>query len=204
MGAGEHAPPHWLAYVAVDDVAATVAAAKEHGGKVYMPVTAMPNVGTFAVVADPAGAAFAPWTSARAGEDVERAGRPAPHTFCWDELLTTDVAACAAFYSKIFGWSVEHDEMPGMKYTLFKRPGVKDETGADKHAAGMMQSPAGAKHPPFWLGYVAVPNADAAVEKAKSHGATVATGPLDIPNVGRFAVLLDPEKAAIAVLAPPA
>jgi predicted enzyme related to lactoylglutathione lyase len=139
-----------------------------------------------------------------AGEDVERPGRAAPHTFCWDELLTSNVAACAAFYSTIFGWSVETVETPGMTYTIFRRPGVKDETGADKHGAGMMQSPAGAKHPPFWLGYVAVPNADAAVGKAESLGATVATGPLDIPNVGPFAVLLDPEEAVIAVLASPA
>src|SRR4051794_10289583 len=49
MDAKEQQPTSWLAYVAVDDVAATVGKIKEAGGKVHMPATAMPNVGTFAV-----------------------------------------------------------------------------------------------------------------------------------------------------------
>ncbi len=204
MGENEPAPPHWLAYVAVDDVQATVDRVKSHGGKVYMPATTMENVGTFAVVADPTGATFSPWKSARPSEDAEPTGRPAPFTFCWDELLTSNVETAAKFYEGVFGWGAERVEMPGMTYTLLKRRGVKDEMGEDKNAGGMMQSPPDAKHPPFWLPYVGVTNADATIEKAKRLGATVVAGPHDIPNVGRFAVLLDPENASIAVLAPSA
>jgi uncharacterized protein len=202
MSAHEPAPPHWLAYVGVDDVAATVESIKSHGGKVYMPTTTMENVGTFAVVADPSGATFAPWKSARPGEDAEPSGRPKPFTFCWDELLVPNAEPAAKFYADVFGWGIEKVEMPGMTYTLLKRTGVKDEQGADKNAGGIMTSPPDAKHPPFWLPYVGVSNADASVEKATKLGATVVVPPTDIPNVGRFAVLLDPEKAAIAVLAP--
>ena len=91
MGEDEPGPTSWLGYVGVDDVAATVATIDtESGGKVYMPTMTMPNVGTFAVVADPTGAVFAPWKSARSGEDHEPAGQPALHTFCWDELPPDD------------------------------------------------------------------------------------------------------------------
>ena len=203
MGPDEHAPPNWIGYVAVDDVAATVAAVQKQGGKVYMPTTTMANVGTFAVVADPSGAAFAPWKSARPDEDKEPTGKPGQHTFCWDELLTPNAEASARFYAQVFGWGIEKVEMgPGMTYTLLKRPGVKDDKGVDKSAGGVMQSPPNAPHPPFWLPYVAVPSADATVDKAKRLGGQVMTGPLDIPNVGRFAVLLDAQKAAIAILQP--
>jgi uncharacterized protein len=201
MSAHEPAPPHWLAYVGVDDVDATVNAIKTHGGKVYMPTTKMENVGTFAVVADPSGATFAPWKSARPGEDAEPTGRPKRFTFCWDELLAPNAETAAKFYADVFGWGVEKVEMPGMSYTLLKRTGVKDEQGSDKNAGGILASP-NAQHPPFWLAYVGVDKADATVEKATRLGATVLVPPTDIPNVGRFAVLLDAEKAAIAVLEP--
>src|SRR4051812_43184475 len=47
MGANEHMPTSWLGYIAVDDVAASVASITAAGGQVHMPTTAMPNVGTF-------------------------------------------------------------------------------------------------------------------------------------------------------------
>jgi predicted enzyme related to lactoylglutathione lyase len=203
MDAKEQIPPSWLGYVGVDDVAATVATMSKHGGKVYMPTMSMPNVGTFAVVADPTGGVLAPWKSARADEDKEPAGRPGMYTFCWDELLTSNAETAAAFYTACFGWGVEKMDMGPMgTYTLFKRKGVKDEMGADKNAAGMMQSPPNAPHPPFWLTYVSVPNANESVEKAKRLGATVMVTPTDIPNVGRFAVMMDSQQAAFAILQP--
>jgi uncharacterized protein len=199
----EHTPTSWLGYVGVDDVAATVERITKHGGQVFMPTQTMPNVGTFAVVADPTGAVFAPWKSARPGEDVEPKGKPALHTFCWDELLTKDAARAGRFYTETFGWGVEKVDMgPTGTYTLFKRTGVKDEMGGDKSAGGMMQAPPDAPHPSFWLAYVAVGDAAATVEKAKRLGGQVMAGPLPIPNVGTFAVLMDAQKAAIAILQP--
>src|SRR5438874_1426659 len=111
MEANEPQPPSWLGYVAVDDVAKTVATITAAGGKTYMPTTKLDNVGTFAVTADPTGAVFAPWTSARAGEDVEHIAMPKPFTFCWDELMTTDPAAAGAFYDRVFGWKPRPVEM---------------------------------------------------------------------------------------------
>src|SRR5262245_3004440 len=203
MDANEPQPPNWLGYVVVDDVAATVASITGAGGKVYMPTTKMENVGTFAVTADPTGAVFAPWTSARPGEDVEKQTMPKPFTFVWDELMSTDPAAAGAFYDKVFGWKPRPVDMGGgMTYTLLDRPGVKNARGDQGSAGGMMKSPPGVPHS-FWLAYVAVDNCDKRSEQAARLGATVTVPPTDIPNVGRFACWMDPQQAGIAILQPP-
>src|SRR5207249_2978821 len=96
------APPHWLGYIDVEDVDATVAAATRNGGKVLMPRTDVPEVGPFAIVADPQGAVFAPMHYI--GKD---AGKPEPEMapmngFCWDELATSDTVAATKFYTQVF------------------------------------------------------------------------------------------------------
>src|SRR5581483_8156071 len=199
------APPHWLGYVTVDDVDASVAAIKQHGGKVHVPKIEIPEVGQFAITADPTGGVFSPmhYTGKDAGKP-EANTPPGPWTFYWDELWTSDPDAAAKFYASAFGWGVEHMEMPGFgRYTLLKRTGVKDAKGMDKSAGGVMKLPPNVPHS-FWLAYVAVPNADATVEKAKKLGATLMAPPMDIPNVGRFAVATDREHVPFAVLAPAA
>jgi predicted enzyme related to lactoylglutathione lyase len=203
MGADEKSPPHWMGYVAVDDVAATVGGITKAGGRVYMPTTVMDKVGTFAVTADPTGGVFAPWKSARPGEDQEPAGNAKPFTFCWDELLTTDPDAAAKFYTTVFGWTAEKMDMgPGGIYTLFNRPGTKNDKGQPKGAGGMMKAPPMVPMS-FWLPYVFVENTDAISEKAKRLGANVTVPPTDIPNVGRFSCWMDPHNAAIAVISFP-
>ncbi|MCU1280938.1 MAG: Glyoxalase-like domain protein [bacterium] len=197
------APPHWIGYVSVDDVDAACATATKSGGKIYMPKMDIPKVGQFAVCADPQGAVFSPfhYTGEGAGQ-AESNDRPGPYTFCWDELVTSDPDGAARFYATLFGWSAEHLEMPGFgRYTLLKRTGVKDEMGADKNAAGVMSLPPGVPHP-FWMTYVAVESADKTADKVKKLGGTVMKPPADIPDVGRFVVLMDPQHAALAVLQP--
>ena len=202
MEANEPMPTSWLGYIAVDDVAAAVSTITAAGGKVHMPATSMPNVGTFAVTADPTGGLFAPWKSARSGEDVERIGPSAPFTFAWDELLTTDPSSAVAFYAKVFGWSPHAVDMgPGGTYTLLHRPGVTNPRGEPVAAGGVMKSPPGVPHS-FWLPYVHVDSADKLCERAAQLGASVTVPPTDIPNVGRFACWLDPQQASIAVLQP--
>ncbi len=196
------APPHWIGYVSVDNVEQANARVTKHGGKVMMAKIDIPETGEFSVAADAHGAVFSPFHySAKDKMAPESNERPAPYTFCWDELMTPDPAAAAKFYSAVFGWGVEHVEMPGFGgYTLLKRTGLKDAMGADQNAGGIMKLPPGVPHP-FWMTYVAVPDADAAAEKAKRLGATITTPPMDIPEVGRFVTMLDPQHAAIAFLA---
>ena len=202
LGPNEPAPPNWMGYIGVDDVAATVASVTSAGGRVYMPPTTIENAGTFAVTADPTGAVFAPWKSARPGEDVEPKTMPKPFTFCWDELMSTDPAAAGAFYEKVFGWKQRPVDMGGgMIYTLLDRPGVKNPRGDQASAGGMMKSPPEVPHS-FWLAYVGVDNCDNIAERAGRLGGQVTVPPQDIPNVGRFACLFDAQGAAFAILQP--
>jgi len=202
MGANEHMPPNWLSYVCVDDVGATVNTATASGGKVMMPTNKMENVGTFAVIADPTGAVFAPWKSARA-EGSQNLNPPAG-AFCWDELVTTDPARAAAFYPKVFGWTADAMDMGGgQTYTIFNRPGTKHPIrGTTIGAGGMMKAPANVPHS-FWLPYILVDDTDAICVKAKRLGANVMVQPTDIPNVGRFSCWMDPQQVAIAVISMP-
>jgi len=202
MDAKEPQPPSWLGYIGVDDVAATVSSITSAGGKVFMPTTTLENVGTFAVTADPTGAAFAPWKSARAGEDVEPTGMPKPFTFCWDELVSTDPAEAGLFYQKVFDWQPRAMDMGGgMTYTLLDRPGVKNAKGDQGSAGGMMKSPDGVPFS-FWLAYVGVDDCDKLSERAARLGAKITMPPTDIPNVGRFSCWLDPQQVGIAILQP--
>jgi predicted enzyme related to lactoylglutathione lyase len=117
-----------------------------------------------------------------------------PGSFVWYELMTTDTEAAKAFYSNVIGWSAQDASMPDMTYTLFKV--------GDVPAAGLMNLPEEARRmgaPPSWMGYVAVDDVDATAERVKSLGGAVHVAPSDIPNVGRFSVVADPQGAALAL-----
>src|SRR5262249_58852966 len=94
-------PPSWLTYIGTPDVKATVDAATKLGAKIYKPVTTIPDVGPFAVLADPQGAVFAVITPLATKEPNDP-----PHLgeFSWHELATTDQAAALRFYGELFGW----------------------------------------------------------------------------------------------------
>lgn len=202
MGPNEPMPTSWLSYITVDDVAACVSNITAAGGKVHMPATTLPNVGTFAVAADPSGGVFAPWKSARAEEDVETIKPASDFTFSWDELMTTDPDKAIPFYTKVFGWQPQAMDMgPAGTYTLLQRPGVKNHKGEQASAGGVIKSPPDVPHS-FWLAYVQVDNADAVTDRAKRLGATVLVAPTDIPHVGRFSVWMDPQQATIAIIQP--
>ena len=110
--------------------------------------------------------------------------------FVWHELMTSDLDAAEAFYAKVVGWQTRDAGMPGMRYTL----GAVGPT----QVAGLMTIPDEAKAngmAPVWFGYVAVPDVDAAAASVAAKGGTVHRPPMDIPNVGRFAVVADPQGA---------
>ncbi len=115
-----------------------------------------------------------------------------PHTFCWNELLSTDVEGSKKFYSGLFGWGSAKFE-GGMDYTLFKI--------GDKTAGGMMKVPQPGM-PAQWLPYVVVKDVDDAAKKVAELGGQVMAPPFDIPTIGRIAVLIDPQGAAIGIITP--
>jgi uncharacterized protein len=113
--------------------------------------------------------------------------------FSWCELLTTDVPEAKRFYSKLFGWTLEPAPMPGMEYTLVKYGG--------EQMGGIMTMPPGCEGmPPSWGIYVTVADVDATTKLAVELGGKVLLPPQDIPQVGRFCVLQDPQGATIKAI----
>ena len=114
--------------------------------------------------------------------------------FVWYELMTTDMAAAEAFYTDVVGWTAADSGMAGMDYTLFKM--------GERMVAGSMTLPQDAAAmgvPPCWTGYVAADDVDATAKAMKADGAAIHKGPADIPGVGRFAVMADPQGAAFCL-----
>lgn len=187
---------HWLSYVTVDDVDETVTRATEIGGELLVEGTDIPNVGRFAVIQDPHGAAFAPFKGGHPDEE-ELAGPPAAGTFCWHQLLAKDPAGAAEFYGALLPWTIFAVDMGEMgTYHLLKRG------GAD--AGGMLTMPQGAEGPSSWLPYVAVEDVDGTTDRVGELGGRIFVPPSDIPGVGRFSVTADPTGASIALYKPAA
>lgn len=146
--------------------------------------------GRMAAVADPTGAGFALWK----GADGDRPDQPAAvGDWHWCELWTTDAGKALAFYERTFGFASSAMPMEQGEYHILTNDGMG--------RAGLMQStePAAGS---MWLPYVAVADCDASVAKASGLGAKTVVPPTDIPEVGRFAVLIDPFGAAIGVIRP--
>ncbi len=113
--------------------------------------------------------------------------------FSWFELMTSDVAGAKAFYAKLFGWAFEEYPMEGMAY------GVVKVAGED--VGGIMGTPPEAKGmPPAWGIYVTVADVDATAKQAQELGGKILLPPRDIPNVGRFCVIQDPQGAVISAI----
>jgi len=114
--------------------------------------------------------------------------------FIWHELMTTDPQAAGAFYSKVLPWRTQPSGMPA--YTLW----IAGKTQTGGLMALAPDSAPGT--PPHWLVYIGTPSVDATLMEAQRLGGKVLKGATDIPNVGRYAVLSDPQGATFALYTP--
>jgi hypothetical protein len=121
--------------------------------------------------------------------------RPKPREFCWNELVTSNVPAAKKFYSGLLGWKTKAFGK-GMDYTIILK-GKNDKNGM----GGMMKCPKPGK-PAQWIPYVLVADVDATVKKAAKLRGKVCMPPVDVPTVGRIAVLTDPQGAAFGIIKP--
>jgi predicted enzyme related to lactoylglutathione lyase len=113
--------------------------------------------------------------------------------FSWSELMTTDVEGARKFYSNLFGWQTEDMPMENMTYTIVKV--------GEEGLGGIMSIPPQAEgSPPSWGVYVTVDDINATSRKAEELGGKILVPPTDIPNVGRFSVLQDPQGAVISAI----
>lgn len=186
-------PSHWLPFVNVmnaDDVAKK---ATQSGGKLVMGPDDVLDVGRTAAMQDPTGAYIAIW---QAKKHVGAGLIGEPGTICWNELMTPDVERGGQFYRSTFGWTTELVDMgPGGTYTIFK-------AGAAQVGGMMARPPQMSDVPPNWLTYFGVTNCDGAAAKVTELGGSVLRPPMDIPNIGRFAVCRDGQGAAFAIFQP--
>lgn len=112
--------------------------------------------------------------------------------FIWYELLTSDPDAAAAFYGPLVGWSFEPAGQEGMDYRVFSK--------GSEGIGGCMKLPEGAPMPPMWLGYIGVDDVDECVAGIRAAGGQVHMEPQDIPGVGRFAFVADPQGVSFYVM----
>ncbi len=182
------APNAWLAYIQVDNVDASVIKQTKMGGTTIVPGTDIPNVGRFAVVQDPQGAAFAVYQHAHEGE----AKTIGENDFEWAELGTSDVEGAKGFYGENFNWKLANAmEMPdGSTYNMM--------AVGEEPICGIMQKPEMAPVS-YWCHYVQVADVEASVAKSNELGGTVAHGPVTIPGMVTFAVLMDPTGAMFGI-----
>lgn len=112
----------------------------------------------------------------------------------WYENLSHDSRKAIAFYAKVTRWGEMASAAGGSDYTMLTLNGVP--------MSGAFQMPPGDAMkdvPAHWLMYVGVPDVDAAVKQAASLGAKVVMPPGDIPGMGRYSVLTDPQGATFAL-----
>lgn len=186
-------PPSWTCYVHTDDIDATAGKVADAGGTVLQAPMTVAESGRMSIVADPAGAVLGLWQpdQHRGAELMGEHG-----AMVWMELTTPSPAAITDFYAQVLGWTVEVMGEDMGNYHVFSVPG-----GAENGVAGAM-APQAEGMPSYWGVYFAVDDCDAIAASAQELGATVLAGPMDIPTVGRFAALLDPQGAAFSVLHP--
>ncbi len=107
----------------------------------------------------------------------------------WYDLMTDAPDAAQRFYSSVMGWTFEKQQSaPGQDYHVIT---AQDGEGV----GGVMKAPDGADFAPIWAVYIGVSDVDAMANKVKSLGGSVHMDPQDIPGVGRFAFVSDPQGA---------
>jgi uncharacterized protein len=187
----EQQPVAWMQYVATESADTVAESVVANSGQVLAEPMDVMELGRMAVFLDPTGAAFGVWQPMQfPGAGIVNE----PGAFGWSELTTRGIDAAHGFYPAVLGWSYDEREFGDVQYTLWK-------VGDEMVAGGM---PMNDQFPPdlpsHWMIYFNVDDADASAEKAKELGGTVSVPPTDIPEVGRFAVIGDPQGAFFSII----
>ena len=182
-------PPHWAAYVAVDNADDAAAKATSLGGKIITGPFDVMEFGRMAVISDPQGAAFSVW---QAKQHIGAGVLSEPGALGWTQLNAATPESAKPFYTGLFGWTYRDDPMPWGVYTTWLRSG--------EIAGGMLPMPPEVKAPSHWLSYFVTKDVDRAHAQAAALGAQTHVGPTDLPGGGRFAVLADPQGAAFGLM----
>jgi predicted enzyme related to lactoylglutathione lyase len=188
------ARPGWLGYIGVPDTDGAAKRIVEAGGSIHRAPENIPNVGRFAVVADPGGAVFQLLTPLPREDAPPAAEATTPGLVSWHELYASiGQEAAFAFYSGQFGWETAElmDMGPMGKYRIFGADGVP--------MGGMMDKPENVPAS-AWAFYVNVDGLDAAVKRIEANGGQVLMGPHEVPGGSWIVRAVDPQGAAFALV----
>lgn len=188
-------PAMWNTYICTEDAEATAAKVEAAGGSTMMPPMQVMAAGHMAIFADPTGAVFSVW---QPGEHRGAGVANDANTWSWNELMSRDLPAAQRFYTEVFGWGYDSQEMAdGSTYHVVRG-------GENGGLAGMMAMPAEMPEmvPNHWMVYFTVESVDATVEIATGSGGQVVNPAFDVPGVGRMATLHDAQGGSFSLMQP--
>jgi predicted enzyme related to lactoylglutathione lyase len=180
------APPHWLGFIEVDDVAGVAARFLERGAQALSPKWVNPEGLEAQVLRDPGGAVVALGKPATRKDETPRS--------TMHLLNTTDVERAKTNYRELFGWSFAASIDLGPLGVI--RPFSFREGGPTVGAFVGIEGRAGVH--PHWLFHFTVPSIDAALEQVRAAGGK-ALGPFTLHSGTRVAVCDDAQGAAFAL-----
>jgi uncharacterized protein len=183
-------PPCWTLYVATESVDDTVQDSLDAGGRTVNGPFDVSTYGRMAVLQDPTGAVFAIWEP-KSHKGIGITGEEG--CVCWADLSTPDPDAASNFYNAAFGWNFELGQDGAYLHIKNGDAYIGGIPSAEQRMPGA---------PPHWMTYFQVANCDNSVAKAKELGARIYVEPMPVQNVGRMAVLADPQGAVFAIFEP--
>jgi predicted enzyme related to lactoylglutathione lyase len=189
----ESAPPHWTTYLASDDADETASRIRDAGGTVLMEPFDVFDSGRMLIANDPTGATFGVWQS---GTHIGAELANEPGTLNWNQCQTPDPARAAEFYAAALGYGIDSvdvgTEQPFRVLQVEGRP-----------VAGVREPVPQLGGQPQWSVVFSVANTDETVASAQELRGEVLIEPVDLPDIGRIAVLRDPVGATFQVIQPP-
>lgn len=180
-------PSFWSSYVKHNDVDSVAAKVTAAGGTLLVPPMDVMEEGRMMMAQDPTGAVFGVWQPRKhIGAQLVNM----PNTLSWNELQTRHTEAASAFYQSVFGWTGKADENG---YVVLAQDG--------RRQAGILpMDESWGDIPSNWAVYFMVEDIEATVEKARELGAHVHVPPTPAGEIGRFAVLQDPQGAVFTII----
>lgn len=180
-------PPAWASYVIHSDIDAVAARAAEAGATVFVEPMDVMEHGRMAYFADPTGAVVGLWQPNRhIGAQVVNQS----NSLVWNELQTNDREGARAFYRQVFDWDEKLDPSGYLMWA----------DGERVYCGCMSIGEDWGEVPPHWLVYFLVDDLDAAAARVVELGGVVHHGPSDAGNLGRLAVVGDPQGAVFALI----
>jgi len=187
---GDTGQGRWVSYVAVADVAQTIATATDLGGKAVHPAKSLPQRGTQAILIDSQGSVLGLIQSS-SGDPADN--EPGINAWAWAHLSARDPAAAAQYYHAVIGYDAVPDTREG-RHDVF----LLNSQGLARASVGPVPNRPEAY--PDWLGFIRVANLDNAVAKATALGARVLLAPKSTEPGTRLAILADPADVAIGLV----